>query len=614
MWPVSTFLKNSRQSPIARTFRILSKPDQRKLFGITILQVCMSGLDLLGVFLVGILGALSVTGLQSGTSGNRVNLALSILHISSLTLYTQIFLLGSAAVFLLIGRTLLSIYFMRKILFFLSRRGAVITSNLVTRLLSQPLLVVQTRTSQETLYAVTTGVSLLTLQVLATTTVLISDLSLLIILAIGLFIVDPKTAVAIFIILFLLGYGLYRFMHVRAGELGRSTSGLEMESNGKIVEVFSSYRETVVRNRRDYYAREIGLIRLNLANTAAEMNFLPYVSKYVFETGVIVGALFVTATQVIFYDAAHAVANLAIFLVAGTRIAPAALRIQQASIVIRSSLGQATPTLSLIESLGNEQLHVNVEDKLELVHRGFRPEIAITNISYTYPNALNPAISEISLKIPEGAIVAIVGPSGAGKTTLVDVILGVLAPDEGSILVSGINPLSAFSKWPGAVSYVPQDIVISNGTVRQNVALGYPLSDAVDKLVIEALEIAQLRQFISSSPEGLDTQVGERGTKLSGGQRQRLGIARAMFTKPNLLILDEATSSLDGETEAGISIAIQALRGTTTVLMIAHRLSTVRDADILVYMNNGKIQAIGTFNEVRTKIADFDMQAKLMGL
>lgn len=611
---MSTLLKNSRQSPIARTFRILSKPDRHKLFGITILQVCMSGLDLLGVFLVGILGALSVTGLQSGTSGNRVNLALSILHISSLTLYTQIFLLGSAAVFLLIGRTLLSIYFMRKILFFLSRRGAVITSNLVTRLLSQPLLVVQTRTSQETLYAVTTGVSLLTLQVLATTTVLISDMSLLIVLAIGLFIVDPKTAVAIFIILFLLGYGLHRFMHVRAGELGRSTAGLEMESNGKIVEVFSSYRETVVRNRRDYYAREIGLIRLNLANTAAEMNFLPYVSKYVFETGVIVGALFVTATQVIFYDAAHAVANLAIFLVAGTRIAPAALRIQQASIVIRSSLGQATPTLSLIESLGNEQLHVNVEDKLELVHRDFRPEIVITNISYTYPNALKPAISEVSLKIPEGAIVAIVGPSGAGKTTLVDVILGVLAPDEGTILVSGVNPLSAFSNWPGAVSYVPQDIVISNGTVRQNVALGYPLSEAVDKLVIEALEIAQLRQFISSSPEGLDTQVGERGTKLSGGQRQRLGIARAMFTKPNLLILDEATSSLDGETEADISIAIQALRGTTTVLMIAHRLSTVRDADILVYMNNGKIQATGTFSEVRTKIADFDMQAKLMGL
>ena len=224
------------------------------------------------------------------------------------------------------------------------------------------------------------------------------------------------------------------------------------------------------------------------------------------------------------------------------------------------------------------------------------------------------AIENISLKIPEGKAVAIVGSSGAGKTTAIDVILGVLNPDEGSVLISGLPPLMAFAKWPGAVSYVPQDVVISAGTIRENVALGYPLEEAVDELVMSALKIAQLDKFVEEQPLGLETQVGERGTKLSGGQRQRLGIARAMFTKPRLLVLDEATSSLDSETEVGISGAIHALRGSTTVVLIAHRLSTVRNADLVVYLDRGKVLKMGTFDEVRNSVPNFDHQAKLMGL
>jgi len=218
------------------------------------------------------------------------------------------------------------------------------------------------------------------------------------------------------------------------------------------------------------------------------------------------------------------------------------------------------------------------------------------------------------LTIGSGKSIAIVGPSGAGKTSIVDVLLGVLNPDEGKISISNLSPLAAVAKWPGAVSYVPQDVTISNGTIRQNVALGYPEDVASDELVSEAIRIAQLTDFVASLPNGLDTHVGERGTKISGGQRQRLGIARAMFTKPKLLVLDEATSSLDGQTESDISDAIHNLKGTVTVVMIAHRLSTVRNADTVIYMDQGKILAQGTFEEVRNSIPDFDNQARLMGL
>ena len=603
-----------QKSIIGRSARVLSSSDQHKILAVAILQICLGALDLLGVLVIGLLGALSVTGVQSTEQGSSVNSVLQLLRISEASFQTQAAILGASAVVLLVGRTHLSIFFTRRILFFFSRRGAKISANLISRLLSQSLLTIQARTTQETLYSVTRGVELITLQVLAISVVLVADVSLLLVMGIGLFVVDPVTATGTFLVFAVIGFLLYRLMHVRAGALGIESSRLNVRSNEKIVEVFSSYRESVVRNRRDYYARQIGRLRFDLADTSAEINFMPYVSKYVIETTIIVGALLIGAAQFVLQDATHAVATLAIFLAAGTRIAPAVLRVQQGSIQIRGSLGMASPTLDLIDALGDAPFVENVDDTVDVVHEGFVADIQIEGASLTYPGKDDPAIADITLTIPVGSSVAFVGPSGAGKTTLVDVLLGVLHLDTGHVTISGLPPLAAVAKWPGAVSYVPQDVVISNGSIRENIALGYPTEVASDDLVMRALKVANLADFVSGLPQGVDTPVGERGAKISGGQRQRLGIARAMFTKPHLLVLDEATSSLDGETEDSISAAIHAMRGSTTVVMIAHRLSTVRNADIVVYMAEGKVMATGTFDEVRRSVPDFDRQAKLMGL
>ena len=602
------------QGPFSRAIKVLTRSDRRKIAGITILQVLMGGLDLLGVIAVGLLGALSVSGLQSNNPGDRVSAALKILHIHEATFQTQVLILGGSAVVLLVGRTILSIFFTRRILFFLSRRGARISADLISRLLSQPLLLVQSRTTQETVYAVTAGVERIVLQVLATAVVWIADLSLLLIMIVGLLIVDPITALSTFLVFSLLAFFLYRFMHIRAGSLGIESSNLNIRSNEKIVEVFASYRESVVRNRRDYYAREIGQLRYSLANSSAEIGFLPYVSKYVIETTVVVAALLIGAVQFALQDASHAIATLAIFLAAGTRIAPAVLRLQQGSIYIKNGLGLSVPTLDLIDALGNAPMVENVDDTVDPIHDGFIAKIVVENVTLTYPGKKEPAIEDVSLTIPAGSSIAFVGPSGAGKTTIIDVLLGVLNPDSGKVFISGLPPLLAVAKWPGAVSYVPQDVVISAGTIRENIALGYPIAEATDELVLGALKVAHLDGFVSGLPDGIDTQVGERGARISGGQRQRLGIARAMFTRPHLLVLDEATSSLDGETEANISDAIHALRGSTTVVIIAHRLSTIRNADRVVYLSKGKVLATGTFDEVRKAVPDFDLQAKIMGL
>ncbi len=574
----------------------------------------MGLLDLLGVAAIGLLGALSITNVQSDEPGNRVTAALEAIRLETLTFQTQAIVLGSAAVFLLVGRTILSIFLTRRILFFLSRRGAVISSTLIKRLLSKKLLDVQKRSTQEILYAVTSGVDQITLYVLAPLAVLVSDLSLLTIMAIGLLVVDPYVAIGTFLVFAILGVVLYKIMHVKAELLGKEQSVLSIKSNEKIVEVFASFRESVVRNRRDYYARNIESIRFSMAGVSAERAFMPFVSKYVIETSVIVGALLIGCFQFLLHDTAHAVATLSIFLASGSRIAPAVLRVQQSSVQIRGSLGQALPTLELNDELGNSPLIENVVDQLITDHSDFQPHIIVNNISLTYPGSQTAAISNIDLAIPAGKFVAFVGPSGAGKTTLIDVLLGVLNQDSGEVSISGLSPLNAVSRWPGAISYVPQDVAIISGTYRDNVAMGFPIDAFTDEMVLEALKVAQLEKLINDLPIGIDTQVGEGGNMISGGQRQRLGIARAMFTQPKLLVLDEATSALDGETEAGISDSIQSLRGDATIIMIAHRLSTIMNADMVVYMEGGRIKATGSFVEVRRQIPNFDKQANLMGL
>jgi len=607
-------LVNLKLKQIKTVIGILPKQDQKKIFFVIFIQIIMGFVDLLGVGIVGIIGALAVSGVQSSTPGGRVHWFVSLFGLENSTFQMQVAVLGIVAAAILIFRTIFSVIFTKKTLYFLSRRGALLTSNLLERLLSQPLTKIQQHTSQDAVFALTSGVNSITLGVLGNGVVLISDISLLVVMAIGLFIVDTGIALLSIGAFSIITFLLYRLMHSRAENLGKESSEIAIQSSELIIEVMTAYRESVVRNRRDYYFREIGKLRSKNASTLAELAFMPNVSKYVIEVTVVISALGISAVQFLLNDAAHAIATLTIFLAAGTRIAPAFMRIQQGALQIKSSLGVAIPTLRLIESLGNKGNIPKAIDNVAINHVGFSGKVEITNVNLRYPGQENLALKNISLVIDEGTSVALVGASGAGKTSLADIILGVIEPDSGEIKISDLAPSIVVTKWPGAIGYVPQDVIIVNGSIRQNVALGFPSESITNDLVMDAINTAQLQEFVDASESGLETQVGERGTKISGGQRQRIGVARALYTKPKLLVLDEATSALDGETEANISNAIQALRGETTILVIAHRLSTIRNFDQIIYMEDGKIVSKGTFNELRISVPDFDKQAKLMGL
>jgi ABC-type multidrug transport system fused ATPase/permease subunit len=607
-------LKDLKASTFWQSMNTLPATDKPKFLIVSLLQVGLGFLDLLGIAIIGVLGALTVTGISSKQPGNRVAYFLSIIGIEDLKFQNQVAILGAIATVILMARTILSIMILKRVFLFLSNRSASMTSNLVSKLLSQSLIEVQKRSTQETVFALTHGVSSITLGVLGSAVNLVSDGSLLLIIAIGLFLVDPVIAFSSLILFGALAMALYWSMNVKAQLLGNKSAELSILSSKKIIEVLESYRESVVRNRRSYYAKQISDTRYQFASTQAELHFMPNMSKYIIESGVVIGAVAISGIQFLLQDAAHAVATLSVFLAAGTRIAPAIMRLQQSAISMKANAGSALSTISLIKELSEITSPEISNAPLDTIHQGFIGSVEIKDICLQYPGKENLALKMINLKIEVGESVAIVGPSGAGKTSLVDVLLGVITPSKGEINISDSSPSACISKWPGAIAYVPQDVKISDTTIGGNISLGYENLASNNQLILDAVKVSQLSELIDSLPDGIETLVGERGTNLSGGQRQRLGIARALFTRPKLLVLDEATSSLDGQTEADISSAIDALRGSVTIILIAHRLSSVRHVDKVVYMDSGEIKAIGSFEEVRAKVPDFDRQAQLMGL
>jgi ABC-type multidrug transport system fused ATPase/permease subunit len=591
----------------------LFSPRDKKLFGIMILvQVLLGFLDLVSVILIGLVGSLAVSGISAGKPGEKVSLVLETLQISEMSVQGQASVLGTAAAILLISKTLISVYFTRRSLRFISLRSAQISANLLRKVLSQDLQQLKSKSFQRTLYAITGGVDVLAVGVVGTIVLMVSDLSLTIIMITGLFAVDKLIAGSTLIFFTAIGFSLHKLLAGRTQRIAHLQTQYGIKSSQQILEVLGAYREIFVKDRREYYAESIGNGRKKLAEIGAEKAFLPNVSKYVFEITTVIGAFLIAAFQFIRTDALQAVTILTIFLAASARISPALLRVQQGLLTLKGSAASAGPSLELIELNINQNIESVSVNEREISE--FNATVDVRSLSFRYSNLDDFALSDINLKVSPGESVALVGPSGSGKSTLVDLILGLQRPATGEVLISNHPPIDCIRMFPGMIGYVPQETSIFEGTIRENVSLGFEENEFTDEQIMKALEIAALKSLVDQSPLGLNTLVGERGTRISGGQRQRLGIARAMLTQPKLLVFDEATSALDGQTEHEISESINSLKGLSTVIIIAHRLSTVKNADRIIYLDKGRIISVGTFSEIRTQISDFDQQAKLMGL
>lgn len=599
-------------SPIFRAAQLFQRAEKRKLLAVLFIQIFMSFLDLVAIAIVGVLGSLAVTGVSSRDPESRVGQFIQTLGLSGFSFQSQVAILGVSAAMMLTVRTVLSIVFSRRTLIFLSRRAASLSETLFEKLFSQSLLFIKERSSQQNLFAITQGVSSITVGIIGTSIALIADLSLTVILLVGLFLVDPAISISMVVVFTLIGFSLYKLMQGKAHYLAHKGAELEISSNEQILEVLNSYREIVVKNRREYFFAEIALKRYELSDVQGRLAFLPNISKYVIESTVVLGSLAIGAYQFLTTEATQAIATLSVFLAAGMRIGPATLRMQQGAMQLKINMGSASQTLDLIEALlvtpTNFQFKVSNADKSEFI-----PSVEISKLNFNYPGSATNALMEINLSVKPGESVAIVGKSGAGKTTLVDLMLGMFEPSSGEILISGLHPLGAIRKWGGVIAYVPQNVSIMSGTIRSNLAQGFDENEFTDAQYWGTLEIARLADFVHQLPKGLDSAVGEFGSLLSGGQRQRLGIARAFMTNPRLIILDEATSSLDGQTEAEFSNALAELKNRVTTIVIAHRLSTIKEVDRIILLQEGRVIAEGNYAELLASSEEFSKQLGYLG-
>jgi ABC-type bacteriocin/lantibiotic exporter with double-glycine peptidase domain len=481
-------------------------------------------------------------------------------------------------------------------------------------MLNRPVEKIYSKSIQHQIYNVTGGVETLVGGVITSLVVIAADLVLLLVMIVGLMAVDPITSVGTFIVFIGIGFLLYFLLHKRVANLTTKSAYQNIYFNQKISEGINSFRDLFIKGGREFYVNEIRKTKMQLAGYEAELKFIPNISKYTIEISVILGIALISGIQFYLFDSNRAIAVISVFLAASTRIAPAIIRLQQNVISVKSSLSAAKPTFDLIDELiGIEELE-RVETVISTNHADFSPRVKLSNLKFTYSDAVENTIQDISLEISEGKFIAFVGPSGGGKSTLIDLILGLLAPSSGSISISDLTPVDAIKKWPGSIGYVPQDVFIENSTVKENICLGFNPESVSDDLVWKALQLADLSDFVKGLEGQLSYRISDAGKNLSGGQRQRLGIARALLTKPKIVIFDEATSALDAETENRVSESILKLTGECTVIFIAHRLSVVRSADMIYYIDKGKIVSQGTFEELRKLNADFNNQANFMGI
>ena len=530
------------------------------------------------------------------------------------TLSTKQFLIIilSAGVLMFIFKTFLSVFLSTKILNLFSFSTAKLSFLIIEMLGREPFPVRETRSRNDTTFSLTRGVEMISMNILAPFFLTLPDLFLICTLVIALLFVNTTLTLFTVVLIIFFTFMLSRFMNIRAQKYGAIYTRLNMESLKIADETQVFSKEIHVTDSHEVFEAEFKKSRDQLSKILSKIHFLPYVSKYAMEAVSIMLLSGVALLQLSTIQNGNFYQSI-IFLAALTRITPALMRIQQSVLSVRSHIGLAEETGRILL----EAKMTNLESEFHEVENSnpdVDSDIKIINVSYAYPNSEKYAVNNINLTIPKGSISAIVGPSGSGKTTLVNLLLGLIRPTDGQVRIMGDDPDIAIMNTPGIIGYVPQVTILRNDTVRANVNMKFEKGDSTDPEIFIALNKANLRVVIDKMPGGLDTKLGTDGIQLSGGELQRLGIARALYCRPKILVLDEATSSLDGDSEKLISELLLELSKETTIIFVAHRLSSLRIADQVILMEAGAVSDCGTLEKVLQRNMRFQALAASMGL
>lgn len=612
---------HDRESDLASLLRVirvswsLLSQREKKFFLLRFLfRAVLNVIDIIAIGLMGLLGGVTATGL-SGTTYEFFGYQLPSPTPANVTLLVGLV----AGLFVIKGG--IAILFDRWNAIFLAEIEIKNSVKLSRYLFGGTLERLRNHSRAEIGFLTGPGVSATFTGVLGSATSLALELTLFF-SVFGVFVLVDWVSASVILVYFLVLVVLVQLTTVkRYLSAGRNIQKASVDAGGTILEMVDAFREIAVLSKQDFFLTRYMEARKLDGRTAVTLQILRSLPRYIAETGLILGAFGFVVWQLNRGSLGESLFALGIFLAGSFRMMGAILPIQQTWNELRLKQKWVRSVHSILEQLRDqpELLDPGLYRRklVESVGKSIEPDLAglaiqLSDVTFTHTGKSSPAVHSVSTTIDAGSFTAIVGPSGAGKTTLVDLILGLYEPDEGAVLVNGISPSELRIKYPGLISYVPQKPGLVGGSIAQNIALGLEPEAIEEGEVWNALKLAELADLVSSLPDGINSSLGNHSDALSGGQIQRLGLARALYSNPNLIILDEATSALDAATEASIASSIQNLGGETTVIVIAHRLSTIQHADVVHVMNDGKLIASGDFKDVRRRVPMIEEYVKLM--
>lgn len=595
------------------TFHLLDKEARIKFVILALLQVAMAILEVIALAIITITLSLALDAYSAESREERREFILPSFLPANLTVFGQMGVLIGIYTLLVFSKIALSAFVTWSTFNLLSKESAETGFKIHKETFRSGNEIIRFGKSQENLIAVTGSLDSILIGYLGSCVQLLGDIATVAMVCIALLFFDVQTALLLFLLIAFLFWVLRKLVNEKAAHLSEKIIVDATELNRKILDSWLVYREIILAQKVEDLIKPTRSKRKTISKNRALMNFLPSLSKYIFEIFLLFSALVVSGIQLWIGGINSALNSLALMIAASARLIPAFLRLQGNLLSVKQFKGAGIYTKRILKHLDEATKNGNPNKFKEPKQRAFEAKIIVERLSFTYPESVQPTLSDVTLSMNPGSFTAITGASGCGKSTLIDLILGFLTPTLGSVTVSGVEPGVARGVWPGKIAYVPQDIQIFEGTILENITLDSSGETSYRNLN-ECIRSSGLFQDLIHLEQGLQTQIGERGLKLSGGQKQRLGIARALYSDPQLLVLDEATSSLDPITENEIMKNLYERVANRAVIVIAHRLSTVKQADNIYYLKDGKILGSGSFEKLKSTVPDFNKQAELSGL
>jgi ABC-type multidrug transport system fused ATPase/permease subunit len=586
--------------------------ERSKWFLLVGLRSILSLLDLVGIMAIGFVISSTAIFFTSGSDPNRVVefAGVTLPAVNAETLPWVSF--GVLLLFLV--KALLSIVLTKKAAFFVAKVEARAARTIAKISFGGDLGNTRKRSREEMMYAIQAGSPSAFNGLLNSANAFITESMLFVIICVGFVFVDPISTLAAVLYFGLIAFVIQFFVGSLMNRAGEITAKSSVEANTAISDLLSVFRELLVLGKRDKYIDQIYKARVSAADSQATTYYLSGMPRYVIEAALLVGvALFVMA-QALSGDIVKSASTIGVFLSGGFRLTASLLPLQNALLTMKSLIPSARTAHEILNLKDQNNIESSETDNVPNNFDNDGPiGVEFKNVSFQYPAANSPAVRGLSFVVEPGAQVALMGPSGAGKSTIADLLCLVLSPNSGSITRINLgNTSSDHENTRGRVSYVPQKPGLVSGTIAENVALAVEQSEVDRSAVVEAMRLAHLSELLKDLPEGIDTHLGKLQDGLSGGQMQRIGLARALYSEPGLLVMDEATSALDAESESEIQKALDDMRGKVTVVLIAHRLNTIQHADKVILIQEGTVKDSGTFKELVSRNPGVERQVSLM--